>query len=72
MWLRLEINRRSTYDLAEIIEPGMNSKSGWNIECASYHEVETYADANAQIRDASPLISKKTNGLSVPDFMHNA
>lgn len=34
----------------------------------SFHEVATYADANAQIRDASTLISKKTNGLSVPLF----
>ena len=34
----------------------------------SFHEVETYADANAQIRDASALISQKTNGLSVPLF----
>ncbi len=34
----------------------------------SFHEVATYADANAQIRDASDLISKKINGLSVPLF----
>ncbi|WP_256445723.1 polysaccharide deacetylase family protein [Candidatus Nitrotoga sp. BS] len=34
----------------------------------SFHEVATYADANAQIRDASAFISKKTNGLSVPLF----
>jgi peptidoglycan/xylan/chitin deacetylase (PgdA/CDA1 family) len=34
----------------------------------SFHEVATYADASAQIRDASALILKKTNGLSVPLF----
>jgi hypothetical protein len=32
----------------------------------SFHAVATYVDANAQIRDASALISKKTNGRSVP------
>jgi len=48
----------------------MNLKSGWGTECASYHEVDTYADANAQIRGASALISKKTNGLVVPLFLH--
>ncbi|MGO8756345.1 MAG: polysaccharide deacetylase family protein [Gallionellaceae bacterium] len=34
----------------------------------SFDEVATYADANAEIRNASDFISHKTNGLSVPLF----